>query len=91
MEASGAWSRGLLIVESVRAGLANPAPKLDNGRRLRRVDALVPGSLAVSLKKFAADNGVSQQHLLRNFLFQYLAAAPWERGENEKQSKEVVE
>jgi hypothetical protein len=90
VEASGAWSRGLLVVEAVRAGLASPQPKLDNGRRLRRIDALVPRSLVVSLKKFAAEQGVSQQHLLRLWLFQYIAAAPWERTENEMQTVEAV-
>ncbi len=77
--ASGAWSRGLLIVEALRAGLANPELKLDNGRRLRRIDALVPRKLVANLKNAAALNNVTQQHLLRHFLFQYLAAAPWER------------
>ncbi len=77
--ASGAWSRGLLIAEAVRAGLANPELKLDNGRRLRRIDALVPRKLVTNLKNAAALNNVTQQHLLRHFLFQYIAAAPWER------------
>ncbi len=81
MAASGAWSRGLLIAEAVRAGLANPEPKLGGGRRLRRVDALVPRKLALQLREVAAAYNVTQQRLLRHFLYQYLAAAPWERAE----------
>jgi hypothetical protein len=77
--ASGAWSRGLLIAEAVRAGLADPELKLENGKRLRRIDALVPRKLASNLKNIAALNNVTQQHLLRHFLFQYLTAAPWEQ------------
>ena len=86
--ASGAWSRGLLIVEAVRAGLANPELKLEDGRRLRRIDALVPRKLAARLKDAAALKNVTQQHLLRHFLFQYLTAAPWEQAA--KQGKEIV-
>ncbi len=86
--ASGAWSRGLLIAEAVRAGLANPELKLEGGRRLRRVDALVPRKLGLRLKEAAAANNVTQQRLLRHFLCQYLAAAPWERAD--RRSEEVV-
>lgn len=50
--------------------------------RRRRVDALVPGKLATRLKVAAAMYHVTQQHLLRLFLLQYLAAAPWERKES---------
>ncbi len=53
MEVSGAWSRGLLIAEAVRAGLANPELKIQNNRRLRRIDALVPRKLALRLKEAA--------------------------------------
>jgi D-alanyl-D-alanine carboxypeptidase len=81
--ASGAWSRGLLIAEAVRTGLANPELKLDNGRRLRRIDTLVPRKLIARLKNAAALNNVTQQHLLRTYLFQYLTAAPWEQGAKE--------
>ncbi len=86
--ASGAWSRGLLIAEAVRAGLANPELKLEGGRRLRRVDALVPSKLALRLREVAAANNVTQQRLLRHFLRQYLAAAPWER--TDRRTGEVV-
>lgn len=83
---SGAWSRGLLMAEAVRAGLANPELKLEGGRRLRRIDALVPRTLALQLREVAAANHVTQQRLLRHFLCQYLAAAAWERAER----REVV-
>jgi hypothetical protein len=84
VEASGAWSRGLLIVEAVRAGLANPELKVHGNRRLRRVDALVPRRLVVRVKEVAAANNVTQQYLLRHFLFQYLTAAPWEQAEERR-------
>ena len=82
MAASGAWSRGLVIAEAVRAGLANHELKVDSNRRLRRIDALIPRKIAVRLKEVAAENNVTQQHLLRIFLFQYLTAGPWEQAEN---------
>jgi len=85
VEVSGAWSRGLLIAEAVRAGLANPELKIQNNRRLRRIDALVPRKLALRLKETATANNVTQQHLLRIFLFQYLTAAPWERAEKQRE------
>jgi len=79
VEVSGAWSRGLLIAEAMRAGLSNPPLKIQWHRRLRRIDTRVPRSLARSLKEFAAVHRVPQQLLLRRFLFRYLAAAPWRR------------
>lgn len=85
MAASSAWSRGLLIAEAVRAGLANPELRIQNNRRLRMVDALVPSKLASRLKEVAAANNVTQQHLLRIFLFRYLTAAPWERAEKQRE------
>ena len=81
--ASGACSRGLLIVEAVRAGLANPELKLEDGRRLRRIDALAPRKLIARLRYAAAAHNVTQQHLLRTYLFQYLTAAPWEQAAKE--------
>jgi len=79
--ASGAWSRGLLIAEAVRAGLANSELKIQNNWRLQSVDALVPSKLAPRPKEVAAANNVNQQRLLRIFLFQYLTAAPWKAAE----------
>ncbi len=84
---SGACSRALLIVEALRAGLANPDRTLSRGERRVRVDAWVPTGLVVGLKRLAAIHHLTQQHLLRLFLFQYLAAAPWERNQTENESK----
>ena len=83
LEASGAWSRRLLIAEALRAGLASTALKIQSNRRPRRIDARVPRKLALRLKQVAAENRISQQHLLRLFLFQYLTAAPWKHAQNE--------
>lgn len=85
MEESGAWSRGLLMAEAVPAGLANPELKIQNNRRLRKVDALVPSKLALRLIEVVAANNVTQQCLLRTCLFQYLTAAPGERSEKQQE------
>lgn len=89
VEASGAWTRGLLIVEAVRAGLAKLELSLGDGRRLRRIDTWAPRTLIASVRKLADENGVTQQQLLRQFLFQYIAAAPWVNVE--KRSLEVIQ
>jgi len=87
---SGACSRTLLIAEATRAGLANPNQTLSREKRSVIVDAWVPTVLLVRLREFAATHHLPQQHLLRLFLFQYLALAPWNRDQTENRSSEEV-
>jgi hypothetical protein len=83
---SGA-SRSLLISEAMRAGLANPNQTFSHVRRSVIVDAWLPTRVVAALKRLAITYHLSQQHLLRLFLFQYLTAAPWEQhpADGEKQ------
>ncbi len=87
---SGAWSRTLLIGEALRAGMAAPNRTPSRGRRSVIVDTWLPTGLVVGLRMLAATHHLPQQHLLRLFLFQYLAAAPWERDPNENERSEEV-
>lgn len=84
---SGAGSRALLIAEALRAGIANPNQTLSQDKRSIRVDAWVPTGLVARLRQLAATHHLTQQHLLRLFLFQYLAETRWERDQAENESK----
>jgi hypothetical protein len=86
---SGACSRNFLIAEALRAGLANTNQNLSQGKRSERVDAWVPAGLVARVKELAATHHLTQQHLLRLFLLQYLAAALWDRPPAERK-KEVL-
>jgi hypothetical protein len=88
---SGASSRGFLIAEALRAGLANPNQKLSNEKRGVRVDAWLPAGLVARVKELAATHHLPQQHLLRLFLLQYLAAAPWEQPQAESMKEALRE
>jgi hypothetical protein len=75
---SGA-SRSLLISEAMHAGLANSNQRFTQVKRSVIVDAWLPTGVIRALKRLAITHHLSQQHLLRLFLFQYLTTAPWEQ------------
>ena len=86
---SGARSRNLIITEALKAGMLTPNLKVSQQKRCRRVDAWVPHGTAHEFKLLAASHNVTQAHLLRHLLRQYLANAPW-RNNHEPKAQEAA-
>jgi len=86
---SGARSRGLLITEAVKTGLSAPKLKLNPERRHRKIDAWIPRRTAIELEQLAHERNLTRTRLLRYFLFQYLAYAPW-RNNHEPETQEAA-
>ena len=86
---SGACSRGLLITEAVKTGLIAPRLNLSQERRRRKISAWIPRRTAVELKQLASENNLTRTRLLRHFLLQYLAEAPW-RNNHEPKAREAA-
>lgn len=81
---SGAASRSLVVSEAVKTGLLNAELKLRQEGRCRRVDVWIPRRDALEFKQLAQKQGLTQAHLLRHFLFQYLADPPWKSPETNR-------
>ncbi len=79
---SGACSRNLVITEAVRAGLVDSKLKLNQERRRRRIGVWISRRTAVELKQLAHKHNLTQARLLRHFLSQYMAMAPWKATES---------
>ncbi len=87
---SGAGSRSLLLTEALKAGVLSPNLNVSQQRRCRRIDAWIPHATARDFKLLAANHSVTQAHLLRHLLRQYLASAPWKGNyEREQQTEEA--
>lgn len=92
---SGALSRNLVVTEAVKLGLVNPALSLCQLRRSKRIHVWIPRRTAAELKQLATKHSLKQSQLLRLFLFQYLATAPWNEAgpsvvPNEGRGREVA-
>jgi hypothetical protein len=85
---SGAGSRNLLVTEALKAGLLNPSLNVSQERRCRRIEAWIPNATARDFKFLAANHSVTQAHLLRQLLRQYLANAPWRSNYEQEQKTE---
>ncbi len=76
---SGAPSRAFLIFEAIQAGLRNTNLREAQGRRVKKVNLRVPPEIKERIKQVAEYQAVTQQGLLRYFLFEYLASEPWRK------------
>jgi hypothetical protein len=81
---SGACSRGLVITEAVKIGLLAPRLKLSQERRHRKISVWIPRRTAVELKQLAHEHNLTLTRLLRHYLLQYLAEAPWRNNHDSK-------
>ncbi len=81
---SGACSRGLVITEAVKTGLLGPRVKLSRERRHRKIGVWIPRRTAAELKQLAHEHNLTLTRLLRHFLLQYLAEAPWRNNHDPK-------
>lgn len=89
---SGSLSRALLVLEAVQVGLRMLNFRAAPGRRCRRIDVRIPAELRKRINEVAKRLDLSQQSLLRHFLFQYLALAPWQdKPNNEKQTSRAAD
>jgi len=75
--ASGALSRSLVVAEAMREGLSRSEHNMTQERRGNRIDLWVPRRLIENVRQLANTCNLTQQNLLRRFLLQYLATAPW--------------
>jgi hypothetical protein len=85
---SGAGSRNLLITEALKAGVLTPNLNVSQEKRRRSIEAWIPHVTARDFKLLAANNSVTQAHLLRHLLRQYLANAPWKADYEREQKTE---
>ena len=76
---SGAPSRSLLILESLQAGLDVGNLTGLERRRNCTISFWLPNDVVNETRVTADRLRVSQQSLMRYFLFTYLASAPWDR------------
>lgn len=74
---SGALSRNLVVTEAIKIGLLNPNLNLDREKRSKRIRLRIPRDTVDELKELASEHNLTLSFLLRHFLFQYLANAPW--------------
>lgn len=81
---SGACSRGLVITEAVKTGLSAPKLKLSQEWRHRKIGVWIPRRTAAELKQLAHEHNLTLSRLLRHFLLQYLAEAPWRNNHDPK-------
>ena len=92
VEESGAPIRkGFLVFEAIQAGLANPDNTKVHGDRTCKVNFWLPRKLSERLRIQAETSGVSKQHLIRHFLFQYLANPPWKPTNIDSTAQEACE
>ena len=74
---SGAWTRSLLVAEAVHAGLLTQNLTLKRERRRRRVPVRVPAKMLDGLRRLASSHDLTQQAILRHYLFRYIANKAW--------------
>ena len=80
---SYAVNRSLLVFEAIQAGIKrsviNTLPRVS---RRREVPVWVTRELKQQVKHLAETHSVTQQRLLRHFLFQYLTKPPWKENKS---------
>ena len=86
---SGARSRSLIITEALKEGMLTPNLNVSQQKRRRRVNAWIPRATVLEFKHLAATHHVTRAHLLRLFLRQYLANAPWRNNEPDTQEAAI--
>jgi metal-responsive CopG/Arc/MetJ family transcriptional regulator len=86
---SGSGSRSLIITEALTAGILTSNLKVSQQKRCKRIDAWIPHATAREFKLLAATHHVTQSHLLRHLLRQYLANPPW-RNNQEPKTREAA-
>ena len=87
---SGALFRSLLIAAAIYTGLAKSDFALTQQKRCRQVAVWVPKRLAGEVKQVATTHSLTQQTLLRHFLFSYLACAPWKTAQETSTENESL-
>jgi len=70
-------NRSFILLEAMQAGLADPNLKIDQEKRTRRIDAWTTSRMKEKLRQLAAKLNITQQHLTRTLLLNYLTTSPW--------------
>lgn len=71
--------KSFLLFEAIKTGLSRTDEEIKSTRRTRKAHFWLPKDIARQLKQLAKVKATTQQSLIREFLFQYLANPPWER------------
>jgi hypothetical protein len=62
-----------MILEAIKAGLQTPDPATIPGRRTRMVHFSLPSEIRERAKQLTGERNVSQQSLIRHFLFAHVS------------------
>lgn len=73
VKASGAPNRSFLILESIQTKLHAPNLAGLQGKRTTILHCWLPTEIMAEVRRLAHEHGVTQQSLLRYFLFTYLS------------------
>jgi predicted DNA-binding protein len=80
---SYAMNRSLLVFEAIQAGIKKSMINtLPSASKRREVAIWVTRELKQQVKHLAENHSVTQQRLLRHFLFQYLTNPPWKENKS---------
>lgn len=71
--------KSFLLFEAIKTGLSRADEEIKSTRRTCKAHFWLPKDIARQLKQLAKVKATTQQSLIREFLFQYLANPPWER------------
>ena len=75
---SGIYTRSLIVFQAILSGLRNPKPPALQGKRNRTFHLHVSSEFKEKIRTAASSHGVTQQALVRGFLFDYIRRRPWE-------------
>jgi hypothetical protein len=75
---SGIYTRSLIVFQAILTGLRNPKPPALQGKRNRTFHLHISSELKEKIRTAARSHGVTQQALVRAFLFDYIRRKPWE-------------
>ena len=73
--------KSFLLFEAIKTGLSRADEEIRPKRRTCKTHFWLPKDIARQLKQLAKAKGTTQQSLIRQYLFQYLANPPWRRSE----------
>ncbi|MGA3406121.1 MAG: hypothetical protein ABSD49_10370 [Candidatus Bathyarchaeia archaeon] len=77
-------NKSFLVVEAIQRGLRESDYGNIPTKRACKIDAWIPRDFKQRIKQLAEAYSVTQQSILRHFLFRYLKATPW------KQTSETI-
>lgn len=71
--------KSFLLFQAVKTGLSQQDKEIKPNRRACKIHFWLPKEIAQEAKQLAHVKATTQQNLIREFLFRYLANPPWRR------------